>query len=72
VISDVLSDAVSQIDAYLDADAAGNFTGSELQVWIVSVRDSMEALRCILDRLPGHAIPDPVSYAARERVDGDV
>jgi len=59
MISDTLHDAVSEIDGYLDDDAAGMYGAPDLRLWIVSVRNSMEALRCVLDTLPDGTMPTP-------------
>jgi hypothetical protein len=49
VISDVLHDAVTDIDAYL-ADGSGEaWTGHDWHAHLLELRDTMERLRCRLD-----------------------
>jgi hypothetical protein len=51
MISDVLSEAVAEIDRYLNDDTYG-YDGSELHERIVRVRNEMDLLRILLDTPP--------------------
>ena len=59
-IADTLSDAVSEIDRYTTDD--GPYADEITDKWIMSVRDSMERLRCFLDRDPEGNEPPFRSY----------
>lgn len=56
MISDTLCDGVSEIDGYLNADDSF-YAEPALRAWILSVRDSMERLRCVLDTHPDGSVP---------------
>jgi hypothetical protein len=59
VISDVLSDAVGEIDDYLAADDTGNYAAEPaLLAWIIDTRNTMETLRCVLDTMPDGSKPE--------------
>ena len=49
MIADTLYDAVNEIDDYLKHGADVYGDGGNLAIWVMTVRDSMELLRCRLD-----------------------
>ena len=51
MISDVLAEAVNDIDNYLREDTSGLYQG-ELLLRILELRGAMDALRRFLDTLP--------------------
>ena len=52
MISDTLSDAVTEINYYLKEDGLFEYSKCPLYSEIISVRNAMESLREKLDRLP--------------------
>lgn len=52
MISDVLSDAISKINEYLEEPLYGRVYGGEIRDKILSLMDEMEKLRIELDEVP--------------------
>ena len=60
MVSDVLADAIAEIDKYLADDRYGE-SGNDLRLWIERVRGEMDALRAWLDTPPDLAPPIPTA-----------